>query len=283
MKLESFIQRIGGTAQFRRNQVPVLPPVLGPAVRFPYGAFQLKAKITKGAQYEIQATTDLQHWHTISTDTAAEETIEYVDSDASKFSHRFYRIVAGVVRSANVMGYASTTLPPGFSMIANPFDARSNTVSDLLKDMPEGTKINKFDTRFFQMNENIFRGGTWSNASEKLVPGEGAILFNPTSDYKSLSFVGDVMQGNLSIPIAGGFSVRSSMVPQAGRLHTDLGFPIAEGDVIHLFDRDRQKYVLYPYDPVTWTANPPIVSVGESFWVAKTSPGNWTRSILLNS
>src|SRR4051812_43237275 len=104
MKLESLIQKIsGGTAQFFRNQIPVLPPVLGPAVRFPYGAFQLKARITKGAQYEIQATTDLQHWHTITTDTADSEIIEYVDSDASKFSYRFYRIIAGVVQSANVM------------------------------------------------------------------------------------------------------------------------------------------------------------------------------------
>ncbi|MDB6122967.1 MAG: hypothetical protein JWQ71_1960 [Pedosphaera sp.] len=277
------MQRIGGTAQFRRSQIPVLPAVLGPAVRFPYGAFQLKARITKGAQYEIQATTDLQHWQTICTDTAEHEAIEYVDSDASKFSCRFYRILAGIVQSANVMGYASTTLPPGFSMIANPFDAPSNFISDLLKDMPDGTKINKFDTRFFQMTENVFRGGKWSNPSEKLVPGEGAILHNPTSDYKTLSFVGDVMQGNLSIPIAGGFSIRSSLVPQAGRLHTDLAFPIAEGDVIHLFDRDRQKYVLYPYDAAAWASNPPIVSVSESFWVAKTSPGNWTRNFILNT
>ena len=139
------------------------------------------------------------------------------------------------------------------------------------------SSLNKFDTRLFRLAENAVEGGKWTNPSERLMPGEGAIFFNPTSDYKSFSFVGSVMQGNPSIPIPSGFSIRSSLLPQAGNLE-DLGFPIAEGDVIHLFDRDRQKYVLYPYEGGKWTEGPPLVSVGESFWVAKTEPGNWTRS-----
>lgn len=282
MKFSSLIRKLGRKSASNEGGGPVSAPILGPVVRFPYGAFQLKARITKGVAFQIEATTDLEHWQTIANETDAAETIEYVDSDASKFSHRYYRIKVGGVYSANVMGYAAVTLAPGFSMIANPFDAPNNSVSELLKDLPDGTRINRFDTRFFKLTENFFKGGSWTNPSEKLVPGEGAILLNPTPDYKVLSFVGTVMQGNLSIPIAGGFSVRSSLVPQAGRLHADLGFPIAEGDVIHLYDRDRQKYVLYPYDPVAWNTNPPVVSVGESFWVAKTSPGNWTRNISLS-
>jgi hypothetical protein len=62
-------------------------------------------------------------------------------------------------------------------------------------------------------------------------------------------------------------------------LHVDLGFPIAEGDVIHLFDRDRQEYVLHPYDAEKWASNPPLINVAESFWVAKTSPGNWAMTV----
>jgi hypothetical protein len=286
MKLTSLFQKIGasgGTSFRKKVEATVVPAMLGPAVRFPYGAFQLKARIAKGVPFEIQASTDLAHWQPIATDTTDAETMEYVDSQASKFSCRFYRIMTGTIPSANIMGYAAITLPPGFSMIANPFHAANNAVSELLKDLAEGTKINRFDTRFFKLTENIFRGGKWTNPAEKLVPGEGAILCNPTSDYKHLNFVGDVMQGNVSVPIAGGFSIRSSLVPQAGRLHTDLGFPIADGDVIHLYDRDRQKYVLYPYDPVSWSTNPPIVSVAESFWVAKTSPGNWVRNLDLKN
>jgi hypothetical protein len=67
------------------------------------------------------------------------------------------------------------------------------------------------------------------------------------------------------------------MVPQSGRLHLDLGFPIAADDVIHLFDRDTQKYVIMEYDEARWNDNPPVVGIGESFWVGKNVAGNWIQ------
>src|SRR2546425_8220993 len=37
-------------------------------------------------------------------------------------------------------------------------------------------------------------------------------------------------------------------------------------------------YTLSLHDalPISWASNPPIVGVGEAFWVAKQSPKNWT-------
>ena len=65
-------------------------------------------------------------------------------------------------------------------------------------------------------------------------------------------------------------------------IRTLMGFPIAEGDVVHLFDRDRQKYVLHPYEEGKWKSGPPLVSIGESFWIAKTEPGNWTKALSIS-
>jgi hypothetical protein len=76
--------------------------------------------------------------------------------------------------------------------------------------------------------------------------------------------------------------MRSSPVPQPGSLVEDLEFPIADGDVVHLFDRDKQQYVLHPYENGKWTAGAPMISVGEAFWVAKTEPGNWTRTLCVS-
>lgn len=59
------------------------------------------------------------------------------------------------------------------------------------------------------VTENVVKDGRWSNPGERLAPGEGAIFFNPTSDYKSFSFVGQVLTGNLSLPVPSGFSIRS--------------------------------------------------------------------------
>src|SRR5947208_2878694 len=94
--------------------------------------------------------------------------------------------------------------------------------------------------------------------------------------------VGEVQQGDLSLPIPAGFSVRSSIVPLPGQLDSDLVFPAAEDDVVHLYDRDRQKYVVYSFNSGKWSPEPPILGVGESFWVGKTFAGNWSRTLLLN-
>jgi len=283
MKIQSLIQRISGTTFLRgKKEQTIGPPVLTEPMRFPYGPFRFKTQLPKGAPYTIEASTDLLHWNPISQDTAGAESLEYMDSDASKHSYRFYRLQAGEVLSVNVIGYVSVTLAPGFSMIANPLDGPSNSVADMFKDWPDDTTLHKFDTRFFRLDENAVKNGKWTNSTETLSPGEGAIFFNPTSDYKAHSFVGEVMQGNVSIPIPSGFSLRSSIVPQPGSIE-DLQFPIADGDVIHLFDRDRQKYVLHPYEGGKWSAGPPIVSAGESFWVAKTEPGNWTSHFSIAS
>jgi len=219
---------------------------------------------------------------TIDEDVAQGPTIAYVDSEASKYNHRFYRVVANAVQSMNVIGYASTTVPPGFSMIANPFDGANNTVAELFKGWPDGTTFNKFDTRLFRLSDNGVKYGKWTNPTERLLPGEGGIFLNPTSDYKSLNFVGDVMLGNLSVPIPAGFSLRSSLLPQPGQLQEDLGFPIADGDVVHLFDRDQQKYVLYPFEGGKWTSGSPAVNICESFWVAKTDAANWIRAVVVD-
>jgi hypothetical protein len=259
---------------------PVRPPRLTSPVRFPYGPFQFKFQMPKGISYEIQASTNLQAWQPVFEGKSSGE-VDYVDSEASKLSYRFYRVLAEKVLSANAVGYVTINAPPGYSMIANPLQAVSNTLSAILPNMADGTALNKFDNSSFRLTENSVTSGNWANLNETLSPGEGAIFFNPTSDFRNINFAGEVPQGTLLLPIAAGFSVRSSQIPRAGRLHSDLGFPIAVGDVIHLFDRDRQKYVIYEYDAKKWDSDPPILGVGESFWIGKTTPGNWIQTFTL--
>ena len=274
-------QSISGLFGRKRKAAVTAAARLGSAARFPYGPFQFKFQIAKGVSYEIQTSSNLEAWEPISSAKSADETVEYVDSDASKFSYRFYRVLAGTVFSDNVVGYASISVPPGYSLIANPLHAPSNAVSAILPDMPDDTALNKFDTHLFRLTENAVKNGKWINPDETLSPGEGAIFLNPAIDFKIINFVGEVLQGNLLLPIATGFSIHSSQIPKSGRLQADLGFPIHEGDIVHLFDRDLQKYVIYEYDRKKWDSNPPIVGVGESFWIGKTTPGNWVQNLVI--
>jgi hypothetical protein len=282
MRLLSLIQKLGVASRFVRGGEgrPFVPPVLKEALRFPYGGFRWRTQLPKDSDYTVLASRDLRTWLPVLQETAREGLIEYIDSEAFKFPYRFYRLLTGELCSANVIGYASVSLPPGFSMIANPFDS-SESVRDTFKKWPEGSSLNKFDTRLFRLVENAIGSGKWMDPNEKLLRGEGAIFFNPTTDYKTANFVGEVVQGNLSVPIPSGFSLRSSLVPQAGSLAEDLRFPIADGDVVHLFDRDQQRYLLYPYADGKWTAGQPVLGVAEAFWIAKTVPGNWIRNLVI--
>lgn len=256
------------------------PPVLTGANRFPYGPFQFSTQLPKGTPYEIHSSAEFRTWSVIAQGTG-NGPLEFLDSEASKFNHRFYRVIAGDLPSVNILGYATMTLPPGYSMINNPFDAANNSVGELFKDWPDGTMLSRFDLRMYRLSENKVRTGKWTNPMEQLQPGDGAVFFNPTTDYKTLTFVGEVVQGNLSIPVPAGFSVRSSLIPQSGALVEELEFPIADGDVVHLFDRDQQKYVTYPRENGKWKSGAPVVSIGESFWIAKTSAENWTRTLII--
>jgi len=83
------------------------------------------------------------------------------------------------------------------------------------------------------------------------------------------------------MPIPAGFSMRSSLIPQHGQLQEDLAFPIANGDLVHLFDRDKKKYNLFPYENGKRSSGSPLISIAESFWVAKTSAANWGRSFII--
>jgi hypothetical protein len=56
------------------------------------------------------------------------------------------------------------------------------------------------------------------------------------------------------------------------------GLPLASHEVPHLFDPDHQKYVIYEYDRKKWDSNPPNLGVGESFWIGKTTPGDWIQN-----
>lgn len=268
----------------RKRTIAVQAPKLVSPKRFPYGQFQFQVESAKGVAIELQTSTDLRHWQAAHSLTATGEFTDFVDSDAAKHHALFYR---AVIPSANLMsntiGFAATTLPPGFSMIGNPFNAPSNRVEALFPDSPEGTTLNKFDTTLFKLTKNAVTDGKWVNPGETMSPGEGAIISNPTSDFRTISFVGEVLRGDLSLPLPAGFSIRSSLLPIPGTLDADLLFPVDEGDVVHIFDRDQQKYVIHTYQKGKWDPFPPVVAAAEAFWSGKTSASNWVQTKVLAS
>jgi hypothetical protein len=184
------------------------------------------------------------------------------------------------VFSVNAVGFVNVVVPAGFSMIANPLNAPTNTIPALFAGVPDGTTIYKFDGTSYSLNTLDL--GEWGLPTQTLLPGEGAFIRNPGTAPFTVTFVGEVMQGSLSNPLPANFSIKSSQVPQAGAVATLLGFPAADGDTIYQFVSAQQAYVIHTLDLGEWSGGEPNIAVGESFFSKKVAAGNWTRTFSVN-
>jgi len=197
----------------------------------------------------------------------------------------------GTVFSVNAVGYVNTTLKPGFNLVANPLTGSDNTIGTLFKGLPFGTQVSKFNGTGFDTATNDDLENAYipaANASKTVVPGEGVFVKNNGKTDATVTFVCEVPQGSLSNPLPKGLSVRSSQVPQEGKITTDLGFPGKAGDQISKFDVATQKFVTYTFDDLenNWTSagkvSEPSFAVGEAFFVRKNAADSWNRTFSVN-
>ena len=206
---------------------------------------------------------------------------------------------AQTVFSANTVGFVNKNIPTGFSMIANPVSAADNSLDALFADVPVGTQLFLFDPvagtyQIFEFSNPLFGGGdpAWSpNGAATLMPGQGAFISNSSGDAFTVTFAGEVQQGDASnLAIGAGFSIVSSVVAQGGAVATDLGFPSEVGDQIFQFDNGSGAYNIFEFsnplfgggDPA-WSPSEPSVEVAESFFVNKVGATSWTRNFDPNS
>lgn len=108
-------------------------------------------------------------------------------------------------------------------------------------------------------------------------PGEGAVLLS--NEPFTNTFVGEVMQGNLTNAFPAGLSIRASMVPQAGTFN-QLG--LADSNFSFTDQAFQWNVATQGYDIFTflgsWTPAEPNLKVGESFWLQTAAAGQWVRS-----
>ncbi len=68
-------------------------PVLGSPAFIPDGAFQFTVSGTTGLTYDVQASTNLVDWTTLTNFVSTNSPMSFCDPAASNFNHRFYRAV----------------------------------------------------------------------------------------------------------------------------------------------------------------------------------------------
>jgi hypothetical protein len=195
----------------------------------------------------------------------------------------------------------AVTIPPGWSLIANPYyhnrgatvaDAvPDNTVGKVLKSVPQGTRLLKYDNATGRFSENRFHGKKWSHPDQTLTPGEGAFIYNPGRRAFTLAFTGNCLYGG-SVLVPAGFSLISS--PDCGIINfkplvwpppegcfgpgpigstnlvpvpcppippfgwDSLSFNPQEGDVVYTFDNATREFETHTFHNGAWDRVPVV-------------------------
>jgi hypothetical protein len=193
------------------------------------------------------------------------------------------------VYSVNAVGYVNTTLKAGFNLISNPLDAADDSIKTLFAGVPNNTRVYKFNGTGYDFTTYSTVLGAWNPpavADMTVTPGEGVFVRLPagTPDH-TVTFVGEVPQGAASnTQVPAGFSIRSSAVPQAGLVSTDLQFPAGNNDRIYKWNNATSQYTFATFSGVlnAWNPAEPTVGVGEAVFVRKTAAAPWTRNFSVN-
>jgi hypothetical protein len=112
-------------------------------------------------------------------------------------------------------------------------------------------------------------------------------LLNSTVAPFVVTFVGDVAQnsnqgGSVVNPIASGFTIQSSKVPQTGLITTDLGLTAGDGDQIYTLANPGGFSLFSFTEGIGWEPSEPTINVGQAFFFNTSIARNWTRSFNVN-
>jgi len=117
--------------------------------------------------------------------------------------------------------------------------------------------------------------------------GDGVFLLNPAAPF-TVTWVGEVAQGNpVSNPLVSGLQIKSSKIPQAGKVTTDLLYPAEALDTLFKFNTGLQSYEVYTYDDVDgWlrngVMNEPSLDIAEAVFLLRSTSGSWSRNFTVN-
>lgn len=192
------------------------------------------------------------------------------------------------VYSVNAVGYVNTVLHPGFSLISNPLIAADNTLAGLFGGgkVPINTVVYKYTGTGFDINTYTDDEVFAPHPTQTVTPGEGVFIKIPGTADVTVTFVGEVPTGPLTVDLPKGLSIRSSKVPQAGTA-TALGLVGQENDTFYQYVNTgvaaTSGYKISTVQDGEW--GPPLGSlkVGEAFFYKAATAGTWTRTFNINN
>lgn len=194
------------------------------------------------------------------------------------------------VYSANVVGYVNYTIQPGtWNMICNPLKATDNSLLALFPIATDGDYVVLWNAAANDINYDVtptFGGGVWDPAYT-LNPGEAVFYASASETPRTVTYVGEVIQGNFTNTIAPGtWNAIGSSAPLGGSLNNAIaGLAATDGDYIVLWNpaaNDINYDVTPTFGGGVWDPSTDI-AVGEGFFYASASENarEWVRNFVV--
>lgn len=182
------------------------------------------------------------------------------------------------VYSVNIVGYINLPVSSGLNLIVNQLRSTTDDLDSFIPVAPDGTVVFRFDpvSQSYSDGVTFFGGVGWYPSSGnrndriKSIPvGEGFFIHMPGSESTTtITLVGEVVLRSTN-QIPPGYSLKGSIIPQAGKLATELAFPPAPGDRVYQWDRGLRSFRVPSIFslPYAWEPDEPQVRVSEGFLV----------------
>lgn len=189
------------------------------------------------------------------------------------------------VYSLNVVGYVNKVLTGGnkYTALANPLNTTNNTLGSLLSSLQSGNIVLKWNAGLADYDSYLKTGfgAFWSPASGATTsfnPGEGILIFNDQGNFTN-TFVGEVLQGNLTNSFPPGYKLVGNMVPDSGPVNT-LGLVPTTGSLLLKWNQGLQDFDIFlktGFAPF-WSPSVPSIDVAEGFFINADTAFNWVRN-----
>jgi hypothetical protein len=188
------------------------------------------------------------------------------------------------VYSQNIVGYINIPLVAGQNnLIANQLDfdgtGTNNTLASLFgTNLPNNTIIQSWNGTGFA-SDTYFTSSGWTTTANSIVnsslqPGSG--FFIKTKNAATITLVGNVLTGTNNLPVTAGISVYAPTVPVAGTLDTTNQFPIANNNVVQVWN--GTGYTPYAYSSSSgWSPSDPQLTVGQAVFINVKKATTWTE------
>jgi hypothetical protein len=204
------------------------------------------------------------------------------------------------VYSLNIVGYATVSIPAGYSILANPLSAGATNGANEIMTPIDGEQILTWNTATSSYNSVSYLSafGGWVddslNASSppSLPPGKGFFFKNPNA-ATNITFVGQVVPGpgtTNSVTLAAGYSMVGSALPAnvSDITAAPVSLPLIDGMQVLTYNNATSSYQSSSYlvafggwvnDALT-SVPAPSLSIGQGFFFKNpNAAAAWKQSL----